>query len=55
MDRNYKLEGYMHTRSASFAHYLFNILNFLATLLLDQKKSLKCRGSLTFFFFFLYL
>lgn len=50
MDRNYKLEGYMHTRSASFAHYLFNILNFLATLLLDQKKSLKCRGSLTFVF-----
>lgn len=40
----------MHTRSASFAHYLFNILNFLATLLLDQKKSLKCRGSLTFVF-----
>lgn len=54
MDRNYELERCMHTRRASFARYLSNILNFLGTLL-SIKKSLKCRGSLTFFFFFFYL
>lgn len=53
MDRNYELERCMHTRRASFARYLSNILNFLGTLL-SIKKSLKCRGSLTFFFFFFF-
>lgn len=51
MDRNYELERCMHTRRASVAHYLSNILNFLGTLL-SIKKSLKCRGSHLFLFIF---
>lgn len=44
----------MHTRSASFAHYLFNILNFLATLLSIKKNPWSAVDLLPFFFLFTY-